>query len=212
MPQNLPEQILQRIVRLSTDDNSQREVARMLRVSQGCISKILRHNRETGRPHQRKRGCSMKISMPREDCQLLWMVRMNRFISAPCLRMQMIRRFGKWMSVQTIRRWLLTAGYWSRRRNFVYAQDNAPPQTARDTAAFFSGCWDHRLASSESRHEPNSAGLGSNVSLDMRHGWPPFHRSWTKQCSPPGVGCSSARKGVDPGREHASSCQGSSGR
>ena len=39
-----------------------------------------------------------------------------------------------------------------------------------------------------------------------------FHCSWTKQCCPPGVGCSSARKGVDPGREHASSCQGSSGR
>ena len=40
----------------------------------------------------------------------------------------------------------------------------------------------------------------------------PFHRSWTKQWCPPGVGCSSARKGADPGREHASSCQGSSGR
>ena len=39
MPQNLPQQILQRIVRLSADGNSQREVARMLGVSQGCISK-----------------------------------------------------------------------------------------------------------------------------------------------------------------------------
>ena len=39
MPQNLPQQILQRIVRLSADSNSQREVARMLEVSQGCISK-----------------------------------------------------------------------------------------------------------------------------------------------------------------------------
>ena len=41
---------------------------------------------------------------------------------------------------------------------------------------------------------------------------PPFHRSWTKQCRPPGVGCSSARKGADPGREHASLCQGSADR
>ena len=46
MPQNLPEQVLQRIVRLSADSNSQREVARMLGVSQGCISKILRRNRD----------------------------------------------------------------------------------------------------------------------------------------------------------------------
>ena len=95
MPQNLPQQILQRIVRLSADGNYQREVARMLGVSQGCISKILRCNRETGRPHQRKPGGSIKISTPREDRQLLRMVRMNRFISAPRLRMQMIRQFGR---------------------------------------------------------------------------------------------------------------------
>ena len=115
MPQNLPEQILQRIVRLSADGNSQREVARMLGVSEGCISKILRRNRETGRPRQRKRGGSMKISTPREDHQLLRMVRTNRFISAPRLRMQMIRQFGRRMSVRTIPRRLLAAGYWSRR-------------------------------------------------------------------------------------------------
>ena len=88
-----------------------REVARMLGVSQGCISKILRRNWETGRSHQRKRGGSMKISTPREDRQLLRMVRTNRFISAPRLRMQMIRRFGRRMSVRIIRRRLLAAGY-----------------------------------------------------------------------------------------------------
>ena len=42
------------------------------------------------------------------------MVRMNRFISAPRLRIQMIRRFGRRMSVRTICRWLLTTRYWSR--------------------------------------------------------------------------------------------------
>ena len=115
MPQNLPQQILQRIVRLSADGNSKWEEARMLRVSQGCIRKILRCNRETGRPHQRTRGGLMKISTPREDYQLLRMVRTNNFNSAPRLRMQMIRRFGRRMSVRTIRRRLLAAEYWSRR-------------------------------------------------------------------------------------------------
>ena len=57
----------------------------------------------------------MKISTPREDRQLLRMIRTNRFISAPRLWMQMIRRFGRRMSVRTIRRRLLAAGYWSRR-------------------------------------------------------------------------------------------------
>ena len=115
MPQNLPEQILQQMVRLSADDNSQPEQARMLGVSQGCISKILQCNWETGRPHQRKHGGLVKISTSREDRQLLRMVRMNRFISAPRLQIQMIRRFGRRMSVRIIPRWLLVNGYWSRR-------------------------------------------------------------------------------------------------
>ena len=42
------------------------------------------------------------------------MVRTHRFISAPRLRMQMIHRFGRGMSVWTIRRQLLATGYWSR--------------------------------------------------------------------------------------------------
>ena len=41
----LQEQILVRIVRLPAEGYSQREVARMLGVSQGCINKILRGNR-----------------------------------------------------------------------------------------------------------------------------------------------------------------------
>ena len=60
-------------------------------------------------------GEAWKISMLWEDRQLLWMVRTNRFISAPRLLMQMIRRFGWRMSVRNIRRRLLAAGYWSRR-------------------------------------------------------------------------------------------------
>ena len=112
MPQNLPQQILQRIVRLLADGTSQQEVARMLGVSQGCIRKILRCNRENGRPHQRKRGGWMKISTPGEDRQLRQMVRTNRFMSAPRLQMQMIRRFGRRMSVRTIR---VLVSLWSRR-------------------------------------------------------------------------------------------------
>ena len=56
----------------------------------------------------------MNISTPQKDCQLLQMVRMHRFISAPRLRMQKIRRFERRMSVRTIQRWFLAIGYWSR--------------------------------------------------------------------------------------------------
>ena len=112
MAQYLPQQILQQIVRLSADGSSQQEVARVLGVSQGCITKILRCNRETGRPHQRKRGDLMKISTPQEDHQLIQMVRPNRFISAPRMQIQMIRQFGRQPDIQ---RQLLATIYWFRR-------------------------------------------------------------------------------------------------
>ena len=102
MPQNLQEPILQRIVRLLADGNSQRKVAKMLVVSQRCMSKILPCNWKTGRPHQKQRGGLMKISTPREDRQLLQMVRTSHFISAPRPQMQTIRWFGRPMPVQTI--------------------------------------------------------------------------------------------------------------
>ena len=315
MPQNLTEQILQRIYRLSADGNSQREVARMLGVSQGCISKILQRNRETVRPHQRKRGDWMKISMPREGRQLLRMVRTNRFISAPRLRMQIIRRFGRRMSVRNIRRRLLAAGYWSRRparcpmltlehrrrrhewgrrhrgwdlrqwRQCIFSDESlfslyqgdgrvrvrrrqgerlidacvqpnegnrgpsvmvwgaihnggrselvvvdgamnrhryiqilrnqmlpwatrcldvnlwqcpAPYSTWHGSLFGPTGCRGHVLASSESRHEPNWACLGSNVSLDPRHGWTPFHRSWTKTMLSARCGLQFGQEGCGP--------------
>ena len=65
-PKDLPEQKLQRIVKLSANSKSQQEVARTLGVSQRCI-------RKTGRHHQRTRGGSMKNSTPREDHKLLRM-------------------------------------------------------------------------------------------------------------------------------------------
>ena len=53
--------------------------------------------------------------MPREDRYLLRMMRFNRFLSSPRLRAELIRRTGRRMSVRTITRRLLEAGYHSRR-------------------------------------------------------------------------------------------------
>ena len=60
-------------------------------------------------------------------------------------------------------------------RNFVYVQDDAPPHTC-DTAAFLEQQYVEVMdwPAWSSIHEPNGACLGSNVSLDPRHGWPPL--------------------------------------
>ena len=264
----------------------------------------------------------MKISTPREDR----MVRTNRFISAPRLRMQMIRRFGRRMLCRTFRWRLLAAGYWYRlparcprlilehrwrrcewgRRHRVWHLRQWRHCIFIDACRFSLYHGDSRVRVHGRKGErlidacvqPNGGnrgplvmvwgaihhgggvswswwmepwtGIGTSRSWGIKccHGrrgfegvalctskimprpiqhvarqpfwtngilrlltgqlgvqtWtqlsvfgikcqsgsPPFHHSWTKQCCPPG--CSSARKGADPGREHASSCQRSSGR
>ena len=93
MPRNLQEQILVCNIRLSAEGYSQREVKRMLGVSQGCISKILPRNRDTSQTYQWRRGGQRSLSAAREGRQLIRMIRDNRFISPPRLRVEMIRRF-----------------------------------------------------------------------------------------------------------------------
>ena len=175
MPQNLPEQILPWIVRLSADGNSQRDVARMLEVSQGCISKILPRNWETGRPHQRKWWGSMKISTPREDCQLLWMGKTNRFISAHLLRMQMNHRFRRWMSLQTIQRRLLAAGYrfWHSARcpGLTLEHRQRDHEWGRRHRVWDLRQWRHCIFSDESRFSYTTVLVGSGCPIGKGRGW-----------------------------------------
>ena len=63
MPQiYLTEHVLRQIVLLSTQDNSQCDVAIILAMTQECVSKVLRRNGQTGRPDQRKRGAGVDRS------------------------------------------------------------------------------------------------------------------------------------------------------
>ena len=108
MQRNLQKQRFLRIVRLSAEGYSQ--VARILGVSQGCVSKILRRNRDTGRPPRRRRGGRRSLTTA-QDRRLIRMARDNRFISAHRLRVDMIRRFGRRLSVRSIVNRLLVTGY-----------------------------------------------------------------------------------------------------
>ena len=97
---------------------------------------------------------------------------------------------------------------WGFGCNFVYVQDNAPPHTARGTAAFLDQ-QDVEVMDWPARGPDMNPieHVWDQMSVWIRDMDDPFHHNWTKQCCPPGMGC-----GADPGWEHASSCQGSSGR
>ena len=83
------------------------------------------------------------------------MVKTNRFISVPRLRMQMIRRFFRRMSVQTIRRRLLAAGYWSRRparcRRLTLEDSRRRHEWGRRHTEWDLRQWRHCIFSDESR-------------------------------------------------------------
>ena len=58
---------LVQIARLSAESYSQRQVVRMLGVSHECISKISRPHRDTGRPHQCRRGSRRNLTTAWEN-------------------------------------------------------------------------------------------------------------------------------------------------
>ena len=93
------------------------------------VNEALHRNRQQEmRPDQRKRVGRQKMSMTHEDRHLLCIVRMNCFVSAPCLRMhRTIQILGDHMPS------------WARgvfRRNVVFVQDKAPTHVTCDTVAF----------------------------------------------------------------------------
>ena len=85
-----------------------------------------------------------------------------------------------------------------------------PHSTWHDCFSGTTGCGGNGLARSKYSHEPHWACLRPNGGLDPIHPWSPFHCVWIAGYCPSGLGCSSPRKGQDPGGGHATSCACSS--
>ena len=103
-----------RIVRLSAECYSQRQVYRMLVVLQGCINKLLRRNLDSCRSYQRRCGCRRSLTTVQEDRQFFWMARDNNFILAARLHVEMIRWFWKSLAVRRIVNRYLATSCWCR--------------------------------------------------------------------------------------------------
>ena len=90
-------------------------ISRYRGVSQGGISKVLRRVRETGRAIQRPHGRRLRMTTPREDSALIRILRRNRFLSSPRIRVKLIRWTGRCVSACMVQRHLVAAWYPSRR-------------------------------------------------------------------------------------------------
>lgn len=115
MPRFISRDLLRRIVRLSNNGYGQKDIATVIGVTQGAVSKVLKRARLFGSPAQRPRGHRPKSTSPREDRAILRLCRTNRFMTASRIRAEFLRRTGRHISVRTVRRRLLVAGYKSRR-------------------------------------------------------------------------------------------------
>ena len=115
MSANIPPWIIVLIVRLSAHVLSQREILRNTGVSRGGISKVIHHFRETRRAIERPHGHRLRMTTPREDRSLVWIMRRNRFLSSLRIRVELIRRTGRHVFAGTVQRYLVAVGYYSRR-------------------------------------------------------------------------------------------------
>ena len=79
-----------------------------------------------------------------------------------------------WTGIVTSRSWGIKCCH-GRLDVTLHTSKKCPDPSSTLHGSIFgpTGCWGHELASSESRHKPNWTCLGSNISLDPRHGWPP---------------------------------------
>ena len=82
------------IVRLSGRGLSQREMSRIIGVSHGAISKVLRLVRDTSSFTEGIGGASIVDDHIRGDCALFHVMRSNKFLSAPRSRVERIRLIG----------------------------------------------------------------------------------------------------------------------
>ena len=226
MPQNLSQQILQRIFRWSADGNFLREVARMLGVSQRCISQI-----------SRVLVCECRWSADLGGrCQFepfgdgFWPPDNGLGVQSDVPGSLGAQATAPWVGGGGGGGWGVGVrggvggGGWGvggggGGGGAVFGHNlctskTMPRPIQHVTQQTF---WTNRMLRSWTGHLrvqtwTQLSMFGIKCQSGSETLWPHYHLNWIKQCCPPGMDCRLARKGADPGRKHASSCQGSSGR
>ena len=103
------------IVKLSREGRQRVAISRIYGVAKSAINKILGRARQTGSPNHRPLGHQQRISSPLEDPCLLRMMHGARLLSSSGLKAHLFCGTERCLSVCTITRNLLAAGYHSCR-------------------------------------------------------------------------------------------------
>ena len=107
--------ILNRVVVLRGRGLLQCEIAQILGMSQGAVSKVLKRNRVLGTPVPRPRPGRYRKTTRRDDRLLLRLCRRNRWNNSTQLRQEWVRATGRPVTTSPVRKRLVRAGYRARR-------------------------------------------------------------------------------------------------
>ena len=90
------------------------EIAKILKISKGTVSKTLKRNRETGSNVNKKRSGRPRKTSKRDDDKILTISSANRFETAPNIRAKINERLPSPISVSTVQRRLREKGMFGR--------------------------------------------------------------------------------------------------
>ena len=114
MSSELQPEILTWVVGMRGNGLKQKDIARSLGISQGCVSKVLERNSIYGNPRQKHRSGRPRSSTERADHNLLQLCRDGRAKSTNVFRREWQQRVKVCVCRKTANNRLISAGYHSR--------------------------------------------------------------------------------------------------
>ena len=114
MSSELQPQMLTRVVEMRGNGLKQKDIARSLGISQGCVSKVLARIEIYGNPKQKHRSGRPRSSTERADRHLLQLCRNGRAKSTNVLCREWQQLVNVRVCRKTVNNQLISAGYRSR--------------------------------------------------------------------------------------------------
>lgn len=155
MGRQFSEYLYDRVIAMRNGRYKQKDIAKFFGISQGTVSKIMKRNRDTGRPTPRQRSGRPRKTTAREDRSLLRLCRNDRMKPASRLRMEWVRHRNVPVTRKLVNNRLFKAGLPARRPlrkpNLLPRHRRARLQWVRRHRNWHVAHWEHVIFSDEVR-------------------------------------------------------------